>query len=119
IRRSKPTMPRGTPAQGKMKSSTMPTTTSASATPITSSLVPGGPPAKLQLEDDDLLLGQLSHGVRGPLARVARVLAAAVRHLVGAEGRCLVDRDAAEVELLRRPQGGSDVRREDPRLQAV
>ena len=64
------------------------------------------PQAGLELEDDEALLGQLAHRVGRPLARVAGVLDAAVGHLVGAEGRRLVDRDAAELEPLRRRERG-------------
>ncbi len=55
--------------------------------------------ASLELEDDETLFGHLAHRVRRPLARVPRVLDSAVRHLIGAEGRRLVDGDAAELEL--------------------
>ena len=52
-----------------------------------------------ELEDDEPLFRHLADRVRRALARVAGVLDAAVRHLVGAERRRLVDRDAAELEL--------------------
>ena len=58
----------------------------------------------LEVEHDQALLGQLAHGVARALARVARVLDAAVGHLVGAEGRRLVDGHAAELELARGAQ---------------
>ena len=49
-------------------------------------------------DDHQARLGHLVHGVARPLAGVARVLDAAVGHLVGPVGGRLVDRDAAEVE---------------------
>ena len=60
--------------------------------------------SRLELQDDETLFGHLAHGVRRTLARVARVLDASVRHLVGAERRRLVDRHAAELELASSPQ---------------
>src|ERR687888_609642 len=51
-----------------------------------------------------MLLRELAHGIVRALARVARVLDAAVGHLVGAEGRGLVDGDAAEFEPSRPSQ---------------
>ena len=69
-------------------------------------------------EYDEALLGELAHGVGRALARVAAVLDAAVGHLVGAEGRRLVDDHPAEME----PRGGAQRRRhvggEDAGLQA-
>ena len=41
-------------------------------------------PERLEINHHEALFGQLAHGVRGPLTRVARVLDAAVGHLVGA-----------------------------------
>src|SRR4051794_28029389 len=119
--RTSPTSTRAAPPHGKTKSPMIPSTTSASATPIMSGSFPGIPGAKpqLELEDHDPLLRQLADGVGGALAGVAGGLHASVRHLVGAEGRCLVDGDAAEVEPLRGAEGGADVRREDPGLEAV
>ena len=55
----------------------------------------------LELKDDESLFGHLPNRIRGTLARVARVLDSAVGHLVGAECRCLIDRDPAELELAR------------------
>ena len=72
-----------------------------------------------ELEDDEALLGQLAHRVGRAFAGVAGVLDAAVRHLVGAEGRRLVDGHAAELELAaRRAARAADVGGEDPRLEA-
>ena len=78
---------------------------------------PDGPPARVvaavplpggvelyALQGDEALLGQLEDRVGGALAGVARVLDAAVGHLVGAEGRDLVDQDAAELERAGRLQ---------------
>ena len=64
-----------------------------------------------RLDHDEAILRELAHGVGGPFARVARVLDAAVRHLVGAEGRGLVDGDAAELEPLRRGERGLQIAR--------
>ena len=64
-----------------------------------------------KVDDDDALLGQLAHRVRRSLARVARILDAAVGHLVGAERRRLVDGHAAELEA----RGPPAARRECPR----
>ena len=61
------------------------------------------PAAASALQGDEALLGQLVDGVGGAFAGVARVLDAAVGHLVGAEGRDLVDQDAAELERAARP----------------
>src|SRR3954470_5518648 len=77
------------------------------------------PQARLKVDHDEALFGQLAHRVGRALARVAGVLDAAVGHLVGAEGRRLVDDHAAELELLGRAQGGVESRREDAGLEAV
>ena len=70
-------------------------------------------PAKL--DDDEPLLGHLAHGVGGAFARVAGGLDAAVGHLVGAEGRRLVDDDAAELEPRRGASAVVEVGGEDRR----
>src|SRR6187401_590083 len=75
--------------------------------------------ATLELQDDETLFGHLANGVRRSLARVAGVLDASVRHLVGTERRCLVDRDSAELERGRSAQRRLQVAREDPGLEAV
>ena len=54
------------------------------------------------LENDESLLGHLADRVGGAFLRVARSLDPAVRQLVGAERRRLVDGDAAELERLGR-----------------
>ena len=59
-------------------------------------------PPRLELEDDETLLGHLADRVRRPFACVPGVLDPSVRHLVGAERRRLVDRDPAELELVAR-----------------
>src|SRR5215210_1544652 len=119
MNRSTPTMPTAMPTQGITKPKMIPITTSAMASPIIGPSVPATPRRKLALEDDEPLLGQFADGVGGALARVARLLDAAVGHLVGAEGRRLVDGDAAELQLLGRPQRGIQPAGEDPGLQAV
>ena len=70
------------------------------------------------LQRDQPLLGQLAHRVGRALAGVARVLDAAVGHLVGAEGRDLVDQDAAELEAPAGLDRAADVAGEDAGLEA-
>src|SRR5207244_7337351 len=124
-RRKSTARTRPTPAtihpKGMRRPRTMPTTIRASASPIVKAGFPAGSVRKLrpQVEDDEPLLGHLTDGPGGALLRVARVLYAAVRHLVGAEGRRLVDRDAAEHESGGGLDGVVERRREDARLQAV
>src|SRR5439155_14022691 len=73
--------------------------------------------AKLrQLDDYEAFLGHLADRVARSLARVAGVLDPAVRHLVGAEGRSLLDRDPTELEPLGRAERAVQARREDARL---
>ncbi len=69
--------------------------------------VSGGalPVLPLSLQSYETLLGQLVDRVSRPLAGIPRVLDAAVGLLVGAEGRHLVDQDAAELERRGRPAG--------------
>src|SRR6266511_6423643 len=52
------------------------------------------------LKRDEALLGQLADRVSGALTGVARVLDAAVWHLVGTERRHLVDQHTAELQPL-------------------
>ena len=73
---------------------------------------------RLPLQRDEALLGQLEDRVGRALAGVAGVLDAAVGHLVGAEGRHLVDQDAAELERRRRLEAAADVAGEDAGLEA-
>src|SRR3954471_20851286 len=96
-----PTIPIGIPNQGSANMRISPTTMRAIATPS----MQGSSPTALRLngEDDEPLLGELAHGVLRALTRVARRLGPAVGHLVGAEGRGLVDGHAAELQLLRQP----------------
>ena len=70
------------------------------------------------LQGDEALLGQLEHRVGRALAGVAGVLDAAVGLLVGAEGRDLVDQDAAELERPAGLQAAADVAGEDAGLEA-
>src|SRR5947209_8660327 len=75
--------------------------------------------SKLELNHDEPLIGQLADGVCGAFPRVPGGFDAAVGHLVGAEGRRLVDRDAAELELRRDGQRRRKVACEQPGLEAV
>ncbi len=70
------------------------------------------------LQGDEALLGQLVDGVGRALAGVAGVLDAAVGLLVGAEGRHLVDQDAAELEGAAGLEAAADVAGEDAGLEA-
>jgi hypothetical protein len=54
---------------------------------------------RLELDDDEAVLGHLAHRIVRALARVPRGFRASVGHLVGAEGGRLVHGDAAELEL--------------------
>src|SRR5690349_6988021 len=72
----------------------------------------------LPLQGDEALLGQLVDGVGRALAGVAGVLDAAIGLLVGAEGRDLVDEDAAELESAAGLQAAANVAGEDARLEA-
>ena len=63
-------------------------------------------------------LGHLLDRVARAFAAEARVLHAAVRHVVDAVGRDVVDEDAAGLDGVEREQGALEVRREDARLQA-
>src|SRR5437764_13691506 len=92
--------------------------TSASAS-MALSFPPFARPNPLQGDDDQVLLGQLANGVCRPFAGVPGILDAPVRHLVGAERRRLVDRDAPALELLRRAQRRLETRREDSGLGTV
>ena len=79
---------------------------------------PTGRGPRSALQGDEALLGQLHHREGGALAGVARVLDAAVGLLVGAEGRHLVDQDAAELERAGRLEAAADVAGEDAGLEA-
>src|ERR1044072_812699 len=76
-------------------------------------------PNRLHGDDDQVLFGQLANGVCRPFAGVPGILDAPVGHLVGAERRRLVDRDASELELLRGSERRFEARREAPGLEAV
>src|SRR5439155_26274146 len=73
----------------------------------------------LSLDDHETFLGHLADCPGRAFLRVAGRLHAAVGHLVGAERRRLVDRDAAELEALRGLERGMDVAGEDRRLEAI
>src|SRR5712691_4014624 len=95
-------------------------TISASTMPIMRSRLPAPRGGTLrQVDHDEALFGQLAESIVRPLAGVPGVLHAAVRHLIGAEGRRFVDRDPAEVEALGRDERRLQVAREDPRLETV
>src|SRR5919198_3567809 len=99
----RPRAPIGIPTHGRKNVTMIPTTIAASATPIMGPAFPGPETRNpLEIHDDETLFGQLAYRVRRALAGVPRRLDAAVGHLVGAEGRRLVDRHAAEVEPPRR-----------------
>src|SRR5918996_2920123 len=68
-------------------------------------------------EDHDPGLGHLLHRVPEPLAAVAGVLGSAVRHLVGAEGRHVVDDHAADPDLPVGQHGPFDVASEHAGLE--
>src|SRR5436190_1288001 len=76
-------------------------------------------PNPLQGDDDQVLFGQLANGVCRPFAGVPGILDAPVGHLIGAERRRLVDRDASELELLRGAERRLEAPREDAGLEAV
>src|SRR4051812_42063510 len=94
-------MPAGIPTQGTMKSSRRPSTMRPMAANNMPRRFPPRRGRNLELKHDHALVGELAHGVRRAFARVARVLDAAVRHLVGPERGRLVDDDAAELQLAR------------------
>src|SRR5690242_14529161 len=116
---STPMMPTTIPTHGITNPKMRPITMSAMARQIMSARFPRRPTAKLEVDHDEPVLGQLAHRVRRAFARVARVLHATVGHLVGAERRRLVDDHATELELLRRAQRAVEAGREDPGLEAV
>src|SRR4051795_5413141 len=86
---------------------------------------PGGigpdlnPGTRLALEADQPLFGELADRIGRALARIARVLDPSVGHLVGPEGRDLVDHHATELEDLAGLLRVADVSREDPGLKAI
>src|SRR6266566_7439833 len=72
-----------------------------------------------QIENHQSFVSEFANRVSGALACVARILDAAVGHLVGPERGRLVDDDAAELELLRGVQRSLELAREDPGLEPV
>src|SRR5256714_5049561 len=109
-----PTMPTTQP-NGRKKPKRTPKTISAIAIPIIALPFPGAARRKRSaLDDDETLFGHLAHGPGRPLLCVARSLDSAVGHLVAAEGRRLVDENAAELE----PAGGAQRRVERGREHA-
>src|SRR5205814_5886787 len=69
-----------------------------------------------ELDHHHALLGHLAHGVVGALPCVAGLLRAAVRHLVDAKRRRLVDGHAPELEALARADRRREIAREDAGL---
>src|SRR4051794_4940178 len=106
-------IPTGIPTQGMTKRKMSPITSSASPTPI----MPGAYPRRSALNHDEALLRHLAYGPGGAFLRVARRLDSAVRHLIGAEGRGLVDDDAAELETVGSIESGVERAGEDARLE--
>src|ERR687896_1301040 len=69
-------------------------------------------------DDHDAGLGHLLHRVLQALASEARLLRPAVGHLVGTEGRYVVDDDAADLDLAVGQERPLQVAREHPGLEA-
>jgi hypothetical protein len=116
-----PTIAAGTPTHGMKNNVTTPTMSNAIPSPIMVRAFPAGERGKLrgEVEDDEPLLGHLPDRPGGAFLRVPGVLDAAVRHLVGAERRRLVDRDGAELQSCRGLDGVVERGREDAGLQPV
>src|SRR3954466_6638099 len=116
-----PTIAAGIPTHGMKMSVTTPIKSSASPTPIMTTTCPRPlrrKPRLAAIDDHEALFGHLAYGPRGTFLRVARVLDAAVGHLVAAERRRFVHRNATELEALRCAQRRRDRGGEDPGLEA-
>src|SRR5260221_6843305 len=68
---------------------------------------------EVRVEDGELELRHLLHGVAQALAPRATLLHAAIGHVVGTVGRDVVDDDAADLELLAGVECLRQVMRED------
>src|SRR5262249_6816654 len=71
-----------------------------------------------RIEGQELELGHLLDRVAKALPPEARALDAAVRHVVDAEGRDVVDHQAADLDPVERCVDDADVVREEPGLEA-
>src|SRR5262249_28412351 len=69
------------------------------------------------IDDERAQLGHLLDRVADPFASGAGVLHAAVRVVVGPEGRDLTDHQSAHLELLERAMNAPQIVREEPRLE--
>src|SRR5438270_9690644 len=108
-----------TQPNGRKNPKSTPITISAIAIPIIAAAFPDAVRWKRSaLDDDETLFRHLAHRPGRTLLRVARSLDSAVRHLVAAEGRRLVDEHSAELEPVGRAEGCVDGCREDARLKS-